>query len=221
MRRLAIALWLVVCGTPAACRHKESAPSTQAPAPVRVTDTTEGLLFTWVDEKGEFHVEQKATDVPMIGRDAVRVVDPAHEDSTGFVTVVDLRNTSPDGTYPTHTMARADFEELAVERRAKNEGVLKETPEGDSNAVATAPKVIIYGAEWCGACHEAAAYLKRRGITYVEKDIEKDPAAAREMHEKLKRAGMREGSIPVLDVKGRVLVGFSANAVDAALGRPT
>jgi glutaredoxin len=78
--------------------------------------------------------------------------------------------------------------------------------------------VIIYGASWCGACHEAVAYLKRKGIAFVEKDIEEDANAAREMQAKLARAGKRSGSIPVLDVRGKVMVGFNAREVDSALG---
>ena len=78
--------------------------------------------------------------------------------------------------------------------------------------------VIIYGASWCGPCHQAAAYLKKRGVPFVEKDIEQDSASRREMQAKLAKAGMRGGSIPVLDVRGKILVGFDARAVDQALG---
>ena len=78
--------------------------------------------------------------------------------------------------------------------------------------------VIIYGAEWCGACHEAMRYLRRKGVAYVEKDVEKDPSAEREMQEKLARNGLRAGSIPVLDVRGKVMIGFNPSEVDAALG---
>ena len=79
--------------------------------------------------------------------------------------------------------------------------------------------MIIYGAEWCGPCHQAAAFLTQRGVPFVEKNIEEDREAAREMQTKLARAGIRGGSIPVLDVKGTVLVGFSPQAVDGALRR--
>jgi glutaredoxin len=79
--------------------------------------------------------------------------------------------------------------------------------------------VIIYGASWCGPCHQAAAYLKQRGVAFVEHDIEKDSAAAREMQSKLAKAGRQGGSIPVLDVRGRILIGFDQRAVDQALGR--
>ena len=80
--------------------------------------------------------------------------------------------------------------------------------------------MIIYGASWCGPCHQAAAYLKRRGIHFVEKDIEEDGNAAREMRSKLSNAGMRGGSIPVIDVRGKLLVGFDERAVDRALAQP-
>jgi glutaredoxin len=80
--------------------------------------------------------------------------------------------------------------------------------------------VVIYGAEWCSACHDAARYLRRKGVPYVEKDIEKDADAAREMQAKLTRNGLRAGSIPVIDVRGKVMVGFNAGEIDAALGAP-
>ena len=70
---------------------------------------------------GDFHVEQKPSDVPLVGRDAVRVVDPAREDGShgDTVYVADLRVASPDGTYPVHTMTRDDFDALALARREK------------------------------------------------------------------------------------------------------
>ncbi len=82
-----------------------------------------------------------------------------------------------------------------------------------------APAVIIYGASWCGACHEAADFLKAKGIPYVLKDIEQTPGAAAEMRDKLARAGQRGGSIPVIDVRGQILVGYSASAIVQALAR--
>ena len=37
------------------------------------------------------------------------------------------------------------------------------------------------------------------------------------MQRKLNQAGLRGGSIPVLDVRGRILIGFDQRAVDQAL----
>ena len=39
------------------------------------------------------------------------------------------------------------------------------------------------------------------------------------MQAKLASAGIRGGSIPVIDVKGKVLVGFDERAMDRALGQ--
>jgi glutaredoxin len=85
--------------------------------------------------------------------------------------------------------------------------------------------VIIYGASWCRPCHEAADWLKARGVAYVVKDVEHTPGAEAEMSDKLQRAGRRGGSIPVIDVNGELLVGFSPGALaqaleKAALGPP-
>ncbi len=203
-----------------------------------VKDDSQGLLLTWIDEKGDFHVEQKVTDVPLVGRDAVRVVNPESSEGTHAdkVYVADLRVKNPDGTYPVKVMTRADFDKLAVDRREKHGPTLASAspsasasaaPNGtgtgggnahDPSGVAR-PPVIIYGASWCGACHEAAAYLRKKGIPYVEKDVEKDPGANDEMKAKLRRFGLPNGSIPVIDVRGKVMVGFDPNEVDDALGK--
>src|SRR5262249_24293887 len=152
--------------------------------------------------------------------DVVRVADPVKDPpKIDDVIVADLRNAGEGGAYPVHTMARTEFEKIAVERRQKGGSVL--APKGaDSAAPAAArPTVIIYGASWCGPCHQAAAYLKRRGVPFIEKDIEEDHGAAREMQAKLASAGMRGGSIPVMDVRGKLLIGFDQGAVDRALGQ--
>jgi glutaredoxin len=215
---------------------KKPAPTDETSAgpslPV-VKDSSEGLLFTWIDEKGEFHIQDKTTDVPLVGRDAVRVVDPTTYDGDHpeKIFVADLRLPGADGSYAVKTSTRAEFDALAETRRSKNGTTLANAahppPPGASAAFAipghppgstARPTVIIYGASWCGACHEAAAYLKKKGVEFVEKDIEEDANAAREMQAKLAHAGKRSGSIPVLDVRGKVMVGFNQQEVDSALG---
>jgi glutaredoxin len=215
LRLVFVSVLLVVLG---AC--KRPAPTTETVAPPVVTDATVDLLLTWIDEKGEFHVEQKVADVPVSARDVVRVADPVKDPpKLDDVFVADLRNVGPGGVYPVRTMSRTEFEKLAVDRRQKGGSVL--APKGAESAPPVAAKgnVIIYGASWCGPCHQAAAYLKRRGVPFIEKDIEEDRSAAREMQTKLSSAGMRGGSIPVIDVRGKMLVGFDERAMDRALGQ--
>jgi glutaredoxin len=236
-----VAAWLLVgvlAAAGAGCKRSEASPAPPAAATAVVRDDSQGLLLTWIDDKGDFHVESRVEDVPMMGRDAVRVVDPAHEDSDhpDDVTIVDLRQAGAGGSYPVRTMTRKDFEAMAVARREKSGPTLASAdpaapPAPGSSAgsaggslpglhEAAKAVVVIYGAEWCGACHEAAKYLRSKGIPYVDKDVEKDPAAAREMQAKLAKSGLHEGSIPVIDVHWKVMVGFNPAEIDAALGEP-
>jgi glutaredoxin len=141
-----------------------------------------------------------------------------------------MRTAGADGNYPVHAMTREAFDALAVARRAKNSATLVPGPTNGadageasgSGAVAAAgrPAVIVYGASWCSACHQAEAYFKQHGILYVEHDIEKEPEAAAEMRSKLRRAGLNGGSIPVIDVRGHIMVGFDPRSVENALGSP-
>jgi glutaredoxin len=225
---------LVLAAGPSACRKSPSSSAPDPAASVVVRPETTGLLLTWIDDKGDFHVETSVADVPMMGRDVVRVEDPARDESAhpDQVVVADLRQAGPDGAYPVHTMSRADFEAMAVARREKTGPTLASAappqgppgggPPADTASAKHASKaavVVIYGAEWCSACHEAARYLRNKGIPYVDKDVEKDPDAAKEMQQKLAKNGLHEGSIPVIDVRGKVMIGFNPAEIDAALGQ--
>ncbi len=209
----------------------EQRQSAAAPVPPTVTDSSVGLVFTWIDEKGDFHNADKPGDVPLAGRDLVRVLDPtAYDiDHPDRIFVVDLRTAGPDGAYPVKASTRAELDTVAEARRAKSgitlanagaqPGANASPSPGQGAPGVTRPAVILYGASWCGACHEAAAYFKRRGIAFIEKDIEADANAAREMQAKLAHAGKRGGSIPVLDVRGKIMVGFNPQEVENALGQ--
>jgi glutaredoxin len=239
VRRLLVCLVALVLVLAPACKRRGGGAAGADPDAVGVVlrDDSADLLLTWIDDKGDFHVETRVADVPLMGRDSVRVVDPSKDEGTHAdrVFVADLRQVRPDGTYPVRTMTRAEFEALALARREKAGPTLASAgptqppapsstagggrAEVDPTRPSTRPAVIIYGAEWCGACHDAARYLRSKGIAYVEKDVEKDSGAAREMQQKLAKNGLRSGSIPVIDVRGKVMVGFNPQEVDSALGQ--
>jgi glutaredoxin len=202
-----------------ACKR---APRQEAPVPLPVvTDTSTDLLFTWIDDKGDFHVEQKVADVPVGARDVVRIADPVKDPpKLDDVFVADLRNPGADGKYVVRTMSRPEFEKVAVERRQKSGAAVLSAKAAESappQATTGGSQVIIYGASWCGPCHQAAAYFKQHGVAFVEKDIEEDSGAAREMHAKLAKAGKRGGSIPVIDVRGKLIIGFDGPTIERAL----
>ncbi len=82
-----------------------------------------------------------------------------------------------------------------------------------SSSATTKPSVTIYSATWCAFCHAAKDYLDKKGVTYTDLDIEKDPANAQAVVEKSGQLG-----IPVLDINGTIIVGFDRPKIDAALG---
>ena len=81
--------------------------------------------------------------------------------------------------------------------------------------------VVVYGTSWCHACGATAAYLERRRIPFVEKDIEEDDGAAAERVATLKDAGLPpSAAIPVINVRGTVTEGFYPCVVEAAWADP-
>jgi glutaredoxin len=228
VRALVLALALVV--TLVACRKPPPAIAAELPV---VRDDTKGLSYTFVDQKGDYHVVDTPAEVPQDARAFVRVMDPSHDPPEGSVFVTDLTQKSGDGAYTVRVVTREELDALAVQRRKAIGPTIAMNGQtaaaggdagaagaaGSAGSVAMAPQVIIYGAEWCGACHQAAAYLTKKGVRFVEKDIEKDAGAEREMNAKLAKAGLAGGGIPVIDVGGKVMVGFLPAKVDAALAR--
>lgn len=81
--------------------------------------------------------------------------------------------------------------------------------------------MIIYGASWCNACDAAASYLTRLGIPFVEKDVEEDAVARAGRDTALAGAGLGGAkSLPVIDIRGTITVGFFPCVVDSAWSAP-
>jgi glutaredoxin len=207
-----------------------AAPKASALPDLSVKADTPNLLLTWIDDKGDFHVVQKPADVPPEGRKSVRVVQADKEAGTGdLVYVANLDETAPDGTYRMKTMTRAQWDELGASRRKARLEALAPSAAAPPAASATAATnqkgpatgsklvAIIYGANWCKPCHAAADYLQAHGVTVIHKDIEESEAAQAEMAQKLARAGRGGSSIPVIDIMGQILVGYSPAALDQAI----
>jgi glutaredoxin len=77
--------------------------------------------------------------------------------------------------------------------------------------VASQAKVTLYATDWCGYCKQTRRFLDSKGIPYTEFDIEKS-AEGRKAYEALGGRG-----IPLIDVNGTLIRGFSEQAILAAL----
>lgn len=190
------------------------------------------LLYTYSEEKGTFATTDKAEEVPEKVRGMVRVVDPTQpsgSDSTR-VLVVDLQELLSSGKTQGRFLSREAFETSAMAQLPPGESSLvagqhgpplpMENDFGDAG-VGGIPVVILYGTPWCGACKTAKQYLSSRRIPYAYKDIENDPQAQRELSEKAAKLGVPADRVPILDVRGRLLIGFDKDRLEAMLGTPT
>ena len=83
------------------------------------------------------------------------------------------------------------------------------------------PVVTIYGTSWCGACKAARQYFTSRKIPFADKDVERDADAARELATKAAKMGIPTDRVPVIDVRGRLLLGFDRARIETLLGEPT
>lgn len=70
-------------------------------------------------------------------------------------------------------------------------------------------QIVVYGTSWCGYCTKTKDLLKGQGVTFSDKDIEKDAEARSEMEIKLAASGLDKGGVPVVDFCGRIVVGFN------------
>lgn len=237
-----MAAWLVGCkakhdGPPAPSSAEPAAPE-QLPKLV-LKDDTPNLFLTWVSEDGDFHVGHKLDAVPAPARKQVRVVPESRVGTKDWFYVADLSRKNADGSYPVTIMARAAWDEIGADRRKSRLEAQAPSAAPSASAAAsaaaapgapTAPpgaaakpavgapvSAIIYGADWCKPCHAAEDYLKQRGVRVVKKDIDNSDAARAEMRQKLDRAGMGGASIPIIDLMGQLLVGYSPAALDRAI----
>lgn len=74
------------------------------------------------------------------------------------------------------------------------------------------PKVTVYSTPTCPWCHKTREFLKEHKIPFQDVDVAADHKAAQQMIEKSGQMG-----VPVIDIDGKIIVGFDANAIKKAL----
>lgn len=74
--------------------------------------------------------------------------------------------------------------------------------------------VTVYYTTWCPACRQLRSYLTQQNIRATEYDVERNRSASLRQRQLNPR-----GSVPTIEIDGQVLVGFSAQRLEAALDR--
>lgn len=216
--RVGLIVWLGIVGCTGSGSGDEPERKTepfdiQEVQPLTISEDSGGVAFRFLDRpSGEMKTVLKRDDVPEEVREAVLAIDlsPGASHHPRALFVADLRSPEPDGTFRVRVVDRFAYDAAKrIEREAREK------------AAAEAPPVVMFSAEWCGACKQAAKWLRKSGIPFLERDIEKDPGARTALADAARQAGMNPqsvaGSVPVFLVNGKVMKGFQPGAIQAAL----
>lgn len=188
---------------------EESSEAVLAP---RVHKDNSLLAFRFLNRTtGKMEWVTSLEEVPEEVRSAVLVLDmdPKRSVPPRALFIADLTKEAADGSFPTRVVDRFAYE--------AEQGVV------NAQAAKTAQKasVVMYSAEWCGACKKAARWMRAQNIPFQERDVEKDPKAISDLQKSARAAGIAPnsiaGSVPVFVVNGRVLKGFDPGAMTQAL----
>ncbi|MBN1522835.1 MAG: NrdH-redoxin [Spirochaetales bacterium] len=69
--------------------------------------------------------------------------------------------------------------------------------------------VQIYTTPSCGYCTMAKQYFSQKNVSFTEFDVSRDMSKAEEMVRKSGQMG-----VPVIDINGRIIVGFNRPEID-------
>ena len=175
------------------------------------------FVITYAGDKGEFADCSSLAEVPEAARARVGVNVFGKPAPAGKVWVADLTAPASDGRFALEPIARDEFEtEILGVGRASAFELPADLDASDLAAAKDGP-VIVYKTSWCGVCKQLTAYLDKKGVEYVAKDIEADRDAAAELQAKAKAKGVPTGSVPMIDVGGELLRGFDRKRLDQLL----
>lgn len=217
-------LSILVLLTASSCSGKDESPQPAAPTKPVVTDARDDLLLSWFADGGAA-TATSVTEVPEGARAEVRVQDPTtppEQRDPGWIFLADLRRPGKDGRYPVRVERREDYEagrqRMLEARRASAQQAAEGAPLElvPKPGAADAP-VIMYANRTCPVCQKARRWLLDQKIPYVEKDVQKDGAAAAELAVKGRAQGVPVTGVPVFDVGGRLIAGFDKDAIRKAL----
>ena len=74
--------------------------------------------------------------------------------------------------------------------------------------------VTVYTTPTCGYCNKAKQYFRDKRVPFTEYNVAQDQRRAEEMMRKSGQMG-----VPVIDVHGKIIVGFNQAEIERALRR--
>jgi glutaredoxin len=79
------------------------------------------------------------------------------------------------------------------------------------------PRVLVYGAEWCGPCHKLRAWMRDHQVDFGYVDLDRNSVGEKRLKQLKREQGIKGAGIPVVEIDGVLFQGFSPHKLDAAL----
>jgi glutaredoxin 3 len=137
-------------------------------------------------------------------------LDPGHLLHAPQANRADLPSTDPR---PLDAAAREQREDEARDQ-ARRASIQADIRARDLKAARRNVSIAMYSTTWCPSCVKARTYMRERGIGFVDYDVDHDERAQQRAH----RLNPKN-SIPTIDIDGQVMVGFSADSLEASIQR--
>jgi len=208
-RALGVAIVVAAWSSGSGCRRSLPDAPVVAPTLSDLQVLKDGRhLFTYVEPAGTFATTDKPEIIPEQSRKMVRVIDPGQTKTKELTDVytTNVMDLLKSGKATARPLPREAFETAAI----------AQLPPGESSPFAPGRRT-----SWCGACRAARQYFAEHKIPFADKDVEQDASAARELAEKAAKMGIPTDRVPILEVRGRLLLGFDRARVEALLGERT
>ena len=104
---------------------------------------------------------------------------------------------------------------FALTTRGEEIVVGSQTPvKSESAPVKKYPRIVLYSVSWCPHCKEAKEYLTSHDIPFINRDVEEDDEAMKDLTEKYKSTGV---PLIVIGNDEKIIKGFNQEKFEKAL----
>jgi glutaredoxin len=115
-------------------------------------------------------------------------------------------------TTPAFHLHAAGEQSSEDEALPDEEDPLESVADAADRAALARVEINLYYAPWCPACRAARAWFRARNVPYTGFNVDRDPGAARRLREL-----SPSGTIPTIEIDGKVVVGFDERQITAVL----
>jgi glutaredoxin len=201
----------------AGCR-KRAIPVDAAPIdPEAIIEAGSAQDILYVDLAGRVRRAAGVVSVPVRSRRVVGIEGP--DGDGGAVWIADVSFPAPQWTAVRSTPG--ELERLGLAALPPGPSSRAPFPTVSSADPPPSPAgIVVYGATWCAACSDARAWLDERGVPYTWRNIETDGGAALDAASLCVSLGVVPERIPVIDLAGKLVVGFDPARLTTILGEP-